>query len=63
MSLNIDLFGLKSVELNCHSFMISLDKCNGRYNVVDDSSTKICGLSKTKNINLFNMMTRISDCK
>ena len=30
--------------------MISLDKCNGSRNVVDNLSTKICVPSKTKNV-------------
>ena len=41
--------------------MISLDKSNGRYNVVD-LSIKICALSETKGINeVFNMITRIKN--
>ena len=35
------LIDLNPVELNCYQFMISLDKCNRSYNVVDDLSTKI----------------------
>ena len=29
-------------ELNYHSFISSLDKCNGSCNVANDLSTKIC---------------------
>ena len=32
---------LNPVELNYYQFMISLDKCNRSYNVLDDLSTKI----------------------
>ena len=41
--------------------MISLDECNGSCNVVDDSSPKICLLSKTKDLNVevFNMVTTV----
>ena len=41
--------------------MISLDKCNGSYNVVDDLSTKICVPNETKSVNAkaINMITRI----
>ena len=40
--------------------MVSLDKCNGSCNALEDLSTKICVPSKTKvvNIKVFNMVTR-----
>ena len=42
--------------------MISLDKCNGSCNAVNDLSTKIRVPSKTKDVNMkvFNMITRIN---
>ena len=45
--------------------MISLDKCNGSYNVVDDLSTKICVPNETKGVNAkaINMITRINEVK
>ena len=45
--------------------MISLDKCNGSCNAVDELSTKICVQSETKDINfkLFNMIARINEVK
>ena len=45
--------------------MISLDKCNGNYNVVDEKSTKICVPSKTKDISVkvFNMTTILYEAK
>ena len=45
--------------------MISLDKCNGGYNVVDDLSMKICVRSKTKDVNIkvFNMITTTDKIK
>ena len=51
---------LNPSELN-YLFMITLDKCNGSCNVVDDLSTKICYLSKTKvvNVKVFEMIVRI----
>ena len=36
------LVDFNPVELNCYPFTINLDKCNGSYNSVDDSFTKIC---------------------
>ena len=58
-------FYLKHVELNSYPFLISLDKCNGRCNAVDDLSTKICVLSQTKaiNVKVFNMITTINKAK
>ena len=35
------LIDLNPAKLNHYPFMISLDKCNGSYNAVDDLSTKI----------------------
>ena len=43
---------LDSVELNYYPFMFNLDKRDGRYNAIDGLSTKICVLSKTKDINV-----------
>ena len=58
MSLNIEQYmawsnfiDLNHVELNCDLFMISLDKCNGICNAIDDLTTKICVSSKTKDVN------------
>ena len=59
------LIDLNPFELNYYRFMVSINKCNGSYNAVDVSSTKICVLSKTKDINvkLFNMIKRINETK
>ena len=46
------LIDSNSIELNYYSFMISLDKCNGSCNVLDDLSTKTCASSKTKDVNV-----------
>ena len=45
--------------------MIILDKYSGSCNSVDDLSTKICILSKTKDINVkvFNMITNQNEAK
>ena len=53
------------VELNHYSFMISIDEYNGSSNTVYDVSTKICLLSKTKEVDvkLFNMIARINEAK
>ena len=59
------LIDLNPVELNYLSFMISLDKCNGSCNAVDDLPTKICVPSETKDMNdkKCNMITRINEVK
>ena len=36
------------VELKYYLFMISLDKCNGSCNIIDDLSAKICAPNKAK---------------
>ena len=45
--------------------MISLNKCNGLCNTLDDPSGRIFVLNKTENvnINLSDMMTRINELK
>ena len=50
------LIDLNPVELKYYTFMISLNKCTGRFNV---SSPKICVPKETKDINVkaFNMIT------
>ena len=52
----IDLY---PVELNYYLFTISLDKCSGSWNSVDDLSTKTCIQSKTKyiKVKVFNIIT------
>ena len=42
------LIDLSPTNLNQYSCIVSLDKCNGSFNVVNDLSTKICVPSKTK---------------
>ena len=56
------LIDLNSVKLKCYPFIISLDKCNGSFNI---SSPKICVPNKPKGINLkvFNMVTNITEAK
>ena len=45
--------------------MITLDKCNGSCNAVDDLSIKICVLNKTKSINVkvLNVITKLKKAK
>ena len=52
------LIDLNAIELNYFPFMISLDKCQGSCNAVDDLSTKISVPSETNDVNLkvFNMI-------
>ena len=57
---------LNPVELNYYQFMISLDKCNRSYNVLDDLSTKIRIPSEKKkdiNVKVFYMILRINEAK
>lgn len=54
------------VELNYYPFVISLDKCNGSYNVNDDLSKNMFRVKKKDvNVKACSMKTRISeyDCK
>ena len=56
---------LNPVELNYHLLMISLYKCSGSCNAIDDLSTKICLPRETKRVNVevFNMITRTNETK
>ena len=60
------LVSLNPIEISFYPFMISLDRCNGRCNTVDDLPAKICVPNKTKyekNVKVFNMITRINKAK
>ena len=46
------LFDLNPVELKYYPFTISLGKCSGSYNSVNDLSMRICVPSKTKDVNV-----------
>ena len=45
--------------------MVSLDRCNGSCNPLDDLSSRICVLNKTVHVNLivFNTIPRINEPK
>ena len=71
-SLNIEpymtrptLIDLNSLELNYHLLTVSLDKCHGSCNVVDDLFTKKYAPSKIKNVNVevVNVIIRINKIK
>ena len=59
------LIDLNPAELKYYLFMVSLDKCSGSYNSLNDLSIKICVSSKRKDINVkaFNITTRINEAK
>ena len=59
------LTDLNPVELKYYPFMINLDKYSVSYNSDDDSSTKICVPSKTKDVDVkvFNMTTNRNKAK
>ena len=59
------LIDLNAIELNHFLFMISLGKCNGSCNVVDELPTKICIPSETKHVNVkvFNVIKRLNEVK
>ena len=44
------LIDVNPFELSYYPFVISLDKCNGSRNAVDNLSTKICIPSETKGV-------------
>ena len=56
---------LNPAELIYHLHMISLYKCNGNCNAINDLSTKICLPRETKRVNVkvFNMIARINETK
>ena len=59
------IIDLKPVELTYYPFMISLDKCSGICNSLDDLSTKIYVPSKTNDVNvkIFKMITIRNEAK
>ena len=61
-TVRLTLIDLNPVELKYYPFMISLDKCNGSFNIL---SPKICVAKETKYINVkaFNMVTNKNEAK
>ena len=40
-------FDLNPEEIHYYLFMVSLDRCHGKSNALDDLSSKVCVLNKT----------------
>ena len=59
------LTDLNSDELHYYPFVVSLYRCNGSYNTLDDLSSGICVLNKTDDVhlNVINMITRRNESK
>ena len=60
-----NLIDLNHVEFNYYPFVISLDKCSGNCNSVNDLYTETCVPSKTKdrNVKVFHMITNKNEIK
>ena len=56
------LIDLNPNELHYYPFVLSLARYNESYNTLDDLSSRICVSNKTEdvNLNVFNMITRMS---
>ena len=59
------LINLNPIGLKYYPFMVTPDKCNKSFYVVDDLSTNICVPSKTKEVNvkIFNLIAKIHESK
>ena len=59
------LTDLNPIELNYYPLMVSLYKCNGICNAVDNLSTKFCAPSKRKHVHVkvFNTITELNKVK
>ena len=59
------LIDLNPIEIKYYLFMISLDKCSGSCNTVNDLSRKTCVPNKTKegNVTAFNMIRNENEAK
>ena len=59
------LIDLNSFKLNYYHFMVSLDKCNGICNAVDDLSKKkyVPGQKKDVIVKIFNLIGSINEVK
>ena len=55
------LINLDPHRLHYYAFMVSLDRCDGSWNALDDLSSRICVPNKTGEVNLsiFSIMTGI----
>ena len=56
---------LNSDELHYYPFIISLNRCNGSCNTLDDLWSRICAADKAEDtsLNVVNMITRINKSK
>ena len=54
------LINLNPLEVKYYPFLITLDKCNGNCNTLNNISDKICVPNGTedKNLNVFNLLTK-----
>ena len=59
------LIDLNSNEIHYYPFMVNLDRCNARFNILDDFSSRICIPNKLEDVslNMFNMITKINESK
>ena len=61
--MDFTLINLNPNELHYYIFMVSLDRCNGSCNTLDDPFARICFRNKKRNIsfNVFDIATIIND--
>ena len=59
------LIDLNSNDLHHYPFKVSLDKCHGSCNALEDLSSKICVPNKTNDgtLNVFNMIEEINESR
>ena len=48
-----------------YPFIVNLDRCNGSWNTLDDTTSRICVPNKTEDVNLsvFNLIARVNKSK
>ena len=59
----IDLMPDEPAELHCHWFMVTVDRCSGSCNTIDDPSGKICVPNKAGDLSVkrFKTITGINE--
>lgn len=52
-------------ELHCYSFIISMNRCDESFNIIDDSFGRICVPNKIEEVNLklFNIIKWLGESK
>ena len=53
-----EIININSNKPLFHRYIVNINKCDGGYNNINDPYAKLCLLDVTKNVKVFNLMSR-----